>query len=251
MPTHALPLTRAHGPDTRSASTAPSRRFGVPFPFPSANHLPPSFLRESQLRPLSVSAHDGLTFASSVSRYEVVTRTLAQRSGRLSRDNFEDARRRRAKGRRPEGCPSPDQARRPLAARVPLQPISHLAHIEQTKPRHCNLLPSRTRPARLRPNPAQPARRIRRLPSPHPKPHFRSAPHLRARALAGASCKLSSNSGIRPCGQRPCRSRRLSFTEGTPQRGHPQKTHLPANPRLRGAPPADSFQISSCAFHYQ
>ena len=88
MPTHALPLTRAHGPDTRSASTALSRRFGVPFPFPSANHLPPSFLRESQLRPLSVSAHDGLTFASSVSRYEVMTRTLAQRSGRLSRKIF-------------------------------------------------------------------------------------------------------------------------------------------------------------------
>ena len=39
----------------------------LPFPFPSANHLPSSLLRESQLRPLSVSAHDGLTFASSVS----------------------------------------------------------------------------------------------------------------------------------------------------------------------------------------
>lgn len=146
MPTHALPLTRAHGPDTRSASAALPRRFSVPFPFPSANHLPPSFLRESQLRPLSVSAHDGLTFASSVSRYEVVTRTLAQRSGRLSRDNFEDTRRRRAKGKGAESCPSPDQVRRPLAARAPLQPISHLARLEQTQPRHRSLRPPRMPP---------------------------------------------------------------------------------------------------------
>ena len=48
-----------------SASCTPR----LPFPFPSAIHLPSSLLRESQLRPLSVSAHDGLTFASSVSRY--------------------------------------------------------------------------------------------------------------------------------------------------------------------------------------
>ena len=58
MPTHFLPLTQAHGPDTRVANN--------PFPFPSANHLPSSFLRDSQQRPLSVSAHDGLTLASSV-----------------------------------------------------------------------------------------------------------------------------------------------------------------------------------------
>ena len=74
MPSHALPLTQAHGPDTRSAEPFAA---SLPFPFPSAIHLPSSLLRESQLRPLSVSAHDGLIFASSVSRYSVVAQTIA------------------------------------------------------------------------------------------------------------------------------------------------------------------------------
>ena len=49
MLSHGLPLTRAHGPDTRPSP-------GRPFPFPSAIHLLIGVLRESQLRPLSVSA---------------------------------------------------------------------------------------------------------------------------------------------------------------------------------------------------
>ena len=58
VPTHALPLTQAYGPDTPGISR---------FPFPSANHLPVNFPRVLSAPLLSLGVPSGLTFASKVS----------------------------------------------------------------------------------------------------------------------------------------------------------------------------------------
>ena len=85
-PSRVLPLTRAHGPDTRPTATL-CRAW--PFPFPSAIHLPAGYLRDSQQRPLSVSAFSGLTFASTVSSYSIVERYFILLERCVSRLIFE------------------------------------------------------------------------------------------------------------------------------------------------------------------